>query len=363
MRPLTILHTEWSQGWGGQEIRILDEATALAAQGHRLLIATKPDCKIFAKARAAGLATREISMRRAFDLRGIRQLRALIRSEHVHIVNTHSSVDSWLATLAVQGTPAKLVRTRHLSAPVPRHPFNIVYRLADGVVTTGEFVRQQLITRNGLDPGKIVSIPTGVDVQHFTPRPADLAAKAALGLPAASPVISIVGILRHLKRHDLFLDAAQRLQQRQPPVRFLIVGDGPQRSRIEEQIRQRNLTGCVTMAGYCADVRSIYSFSDVVVLCSDAEGVPQTIAQALAMARPVVATNVGGVSELVENERTGLLIAAGKAGVLAESIARFLDEPAFGRECGTRGRDHICRSLSRERMIERTLELYEKLLA
>jgi glycosyltransferase involved in cell wall biosynthesis len=359
MRSLTILHTEWSRGWGGQEIRIIEEATMLTARGHRMLIAAQPGGQILDKARAAGLATHDIAMRRAFDRRAIHQLRNLIRTEHVDILNTHSSVDSWLGAFAVRGTPAKLVRTRHLSAPVPRHPFNLVYRIADAVVTTGEFVRQQLITRNGLNPDKVVSIPTGVDTEHFTPLAPDHQAQTALGLQADSPVVTTVGIMRRLKRHDLFVDAARRLHA----ARFLIVGDGPQRAGIEQRIREDNLTGRVILTGYQSDVRPIYSFSDVVVLCSDAEGVPQTIAQALAMARPVVATNVGGVSELVEHERTGLLVAPGNADLLAESIRRFLDAPALAHECGKRGREHIIRNHSRERMTERTLELYEKLLA
>jgi glycosyltransferase involved in cell wall biosynthesis len=359
MRPLTVLHTEWSRGWGGQEIRIIEEATMLTARGHQLLIVAQPGCQILDKARAAGLTTHEIPMPRALDLRAIRHLRELIRAERVDIVNTHSSVDSWIGAFAVKKTPAKLVRTRHLSAPVPRHPFNFVYRMPEAVVTTGEFVREQLIKRNGLKPSKVVSIPTGIDTERFAPRPPDVAAKAALGLPADCPVISTVGILRRLKRHDLFVEVARQF----PTARFLIIGDGPQRPGIEQRIRENNLTGRVILTGYQSDVRPVYSFSDIVVLCSDAEGVPQSIGQALSMARPVVATNVGGVSELVRHERTGLLIAPGSADVLAESIRRFLEAPAFARECGEHGREHIARNHSRERMIERTLELYEKLLA
>jgi glycosyltransferase involved in cell wall biosynthesis len=363
VRTATILHTEWSNGWGGQEIRIVEEAKGIAERGHRVLIAARPECKILEKARAAGLETRPIAMRNSLDMRAVRQLCALIRAENADVLNTHSSVDSWLGAFAAKLTGTKLVRTRHLSTPVARHWLNVVHRMPDAVITTGEAVRQQLIQKNRLRADKVVSIPTGVDIEFFSPRAPDFAAKTALGLPETSKVVSVIAVLRRFKRHDLFLEAAKILTERDPTLRFLIVGEGPQRANIVRLVRERGLSENATLTGHCDDVRPILSFSDVVALSSDSnEGVPQSITQALAMARPVVATNVGGVGELVQHERTGLLVPPLDPQALAAAVTRFLREPKFGAECGARGREHIRRNFSREQMLDRTLELYWRLL-
>ncbi len=362
MKPLTILHIEWSDGWGGQEMRVIEESRGIAAKGHRVVIVARKQCQILAKAREAGLETRELEMRRSLDLRAMKQLRALIRAEKVDILNTHSSVDSWIGAFARKGTSAKLVRTRHLFAPVGNHPFNFVYKMADAVVTTGEHVRQRLIEVNGLKGEKVVSIPTGVDVDFFSPRAADVEVKRKLGIPDASRVVSIVGILRKIKRHDLFLAAAEILREHDAGLRFVIAGDGPQKENIEKLIAEKKLGDCVVMAGHQSDVRPIFALSDVVVLCSDSEGVPQSVAQALAMARSVVATNVGGVGELVKNGETGLLVAANDTRALAEGVKRFLNDAGFATKCGERGREQVRKNFSKDGMIEQTLELYERLL-
>lgn len=363
MRPLTILHTEWSDGWGGQEIRIVEEARGVAERGHRVLIVARPQCRILAKARDAGLGTVELEMRRAFDFAAVKKLRDIIRAEKADIVVTHSSVDSWIGAFAAKRAGVKLIRTRHLSSEVPSHPLNIIYRLPNAVVTTGESVRRQLIEHSRLREDKVVSIPTGVDVDKFAPRPPDLAAKRALGLPDDCKVATMVAVLRKFKRHELFLEAARILREKGEAIRFLIVGEGPQRPNIEQLIREKNLGDCVKLTGHVEDVRAILSLSDVVVLSSGwGEGVPQAVAQALAMARPVVATNVGSVAELVKNEQTGLLVAKEDAQALASAIKRMLSDTAFASECCKRGRDHVVHNFSREKMINDTLRLYERLM-
>jgi glycosyltransferase involved in cell wall biosynthesis len=363
MRPLTILHTEWSDGWGGQEIRIVDEARGIAERGHRVLIVARPQCKILAKARDAGLGTIELEMRRAFDFAAIKKLRDIIRAEKADIVVTHSSVDSWIGAFAAKRAGTRLIRTRHLSSEVPSHPLNIIYRLPDAVVTTGEAVRRQLIEHSRLREDRVTSIPTGVDVDKFSPRPPDLAAKRALGLPDDCKVATMVAVLRKFKRHELFLEAARMLTEEAKGFRFLVVGDGPRREIIEQMIREKNLGESVKMSGHVEDVRPILSFSDVAVLSSGwGEGVPQAIAQALAMARPVVATDVGSIPELVKHEETGLLVTKENVQALAAAMKRMLTDTELATRCGKHGRAHVVQNFSREKMINDTLGLYEQLI-
>jgi glycosyltransferase involved in cell wall biosynthesis len=363
VRKLTIFHTEWSDGWGGQEIRIVEEARGVAERGHRVVVAARPHCRILAKAREAGLETRQLEMQRAFDGRAVRRLGDMLRQERADILVTHSSPDSWIGAFAAKRAGVKLVRTRHLSSKVPTHPLNIIYRLPDAVVTTGESVRRQLIEHSRLREDRVVSIPTGVDLEKFSPRPPDLAAKRRLGLPEGCKVATIVAVLRRFKRHELFLEAARTLSKKHKDYKFLIVGDGPRRADIEQAIGEYHLTECVLMTGHLDDVRPVLSFSDVVVLSSGwGEGVPQALAQALAMARPAVATDVGSVSELVRDGQTGLLVPKEDAEALAAAMERMVHQTEFASACGRRARQHVVENFSREKMITDTLALYERLM-
>lgn len=362
MKRRTVIHSEWSKGWGGQEMRIVSEAAGMTARGHRVLIAARPECQILARARDAGLPTQAVPMRHAFDVRAIVTLARLIRREHADIVNTHSSVDSWVGAFAATLTGTALIRTRHLSAPWRRHPLNVVYRMPAAFITTGEALRQQIIDDNHVDPVRIVSIPTGVDVARFAPQPCRSETTSALGIPPHATVIVKVAVLRSFKRHDVLLDAVALL--RDGPRRYVIlVGEGSQRERIVAHARARGLAERVKLVGHVEDVRPLLSCADVVVSASGShEGVPQALAQALAMARPVVATDVGSVAELVQDRHTGLLAPPNDPPALAAAITRFLDDPALAAACGRRGRERVVEHYSHEAMLDQIEALYDGIL-
>ncbi|MFH1091883.1 MAG: glycosyltransferase [Pseudomonadota bacterium] len=278
---LKVLHTEWSDGLGGQEMRILLEAKTIAALGHQVTILSRPGCRIVDQARETGLRVIETPMRESYDLPALFRLVMLFRRERFNVINTHSSVDSWLASAAAKLTRAPvLVRTRHLSVPVSDHFLNFVYRWPDGIVVTAEATRRRLIEVNRIDPERIATIPTGVDLNRFHPDldPGDI--RARLGLAPGLRVATMVAVLRSWKRHEVFLEAAAELAANRPELRFLVVGEGPRRPHIEEKIRELNLGQKVIMTGHRLDIPEILAISDVTALTSESsEGVPQSVLQ------------------------------------------------------------------------------------
>jgi len=358
---LVILHTERSTGWGGQEMRTVSEARGIAAAGHRVIIVASPGAAVLVRAAEAGLEARALRMRNAFDPLAIARLVATIRRERVDIVNTHSSIDSWLGAFAAKLAGAKLVRTRHLATPISRNPFNFVHRMPDAIITTGETTRQRLSQHNRLHPYILESIPTGVDCDEFQPRPRSADLRAQLGLPIEATILTKVAVLRRLKRHDVLVDAAALLKER-PELFFVFVGDGSQRESIEEMIRAIGMESRFKLFGHLDDIRPVLAATDILVSSSDTEGVPQSAAQAMAMELPVVHTAVGSVGELIDDGVTGLLVPPGDPAALAAAIVRFVDAPAFARECARRGREHVSRNHSREKMIERVLRVYRRLV-
>ncbi len=363
--PLTILHTESSLGWGGQEIRVRSEAMGMQRLGHRVIVAAPAHGHLFAAARDGGLEVVAVEMSRV--LSGVRTMASVLRTYHPLVVNTHSSRDSWLASIAVQfvAKNAILVRTRHLSTPIAR---NILTRylygvLPDAIITTGEAIRTEMIGRHGFDPRKIVSIPTGIDLTVFSRKAADGALRRELGLSDQVPLVGTVAVLRGWKGHEDLVEAADVVLRSRPDARFLIVGDGPYRPQIEAAIAKKGLADRIVMLGYRDDVPAVLASLNVFVLSSFGhEGVPQAILQALAMEVPVVATNVGAVAEAVRDGETGFLVPPRDTAAIASRIVELLSDPGLRRMMGEKGRGLVERCFGMERMLERTIGLYDTLL-
>ena len=362
----TILHTESSVGWGGQEIRILTEAVSLRGRGHRILLACHPQSQLARRAEKAGLEVFLLPFRRPIDPWLTWPIYRLAKRERVDLVNTHSSVDSWTASVAAWMAKIPVVRTRHLSVPVRRNPLSrLVYsHLCDKIVTTGEVIRGLLIRELRLDPAKVVAIPTGVDLDRFDPRKVKGdRVRADLGLKASVPLVGMVAVLRSWKGHRLFLKAVPLIVKKVPQVRVLIVGDGPQWGNIQRWVGEMGLKEVVVLAGHREDIPDVLAALDVVVSASTgAEGVPQTLVQALAMERPVVATDVGGVPEVIRDGETGLLVSSGDHQALASAIVRLLLEKETALLLGRRGRKLVEKEYGLETMMDQLEVLYQGLM-
>ena len=360
-----ILHTEWSKGWGGQEQRILLECRKMRERGHEVLIACQPGSGILEKALDQNLPVERVVIRGGFDPRAILTLRGIIRRERIQVVHTHSGKDSWAAGFAAKLAGADLlVRSRHLAVPISNHPLNFVHRMADGIITTGGAIRGTMIRDNGIDPSRIVSIATGVSLARFDPARADGARiRAEFGMPPGALLVTMVAVFRRMKRHDLLLQAAVRLRDRFPGIRFLLVGDGPGRQGIEQTILASGLSADCLLAGHRDDIPDILAASDIVVLTSESEGVPQSLSQAMAMRRPVVASPVGGIPELVVDGRTGLIAETGNADAFVHAIARLASDPALRSTLGEAAREHVLADYTDEVMARKTEEFYRHLLA
>ena len=325
MDKLHIVHTESSMGWGGQEIRILTEAEGLAARGHRITLVTPPGANIYREGKARGLEVVPLAIGRK-KISGVTALLPWLRNNLPDVINTHSSTDAWLAAVACRflDRPPAIVRTRHISTPVlDNFATRWLYSTATRhIVTTGERLRNELIDRNGFDPSRITSVPTGIDTSKFVPGD-KYRARRQLGLPEDRPTLGIIATLRDWKGHTYLLDAFAGLASHQ--VGLLIVGDGPQREALKRRIDGLGLGARVQMPGNQADVVPWFQALDVFVLPSYAnEGVPQAVLQAMSCGIPVVSTSVGSIPEAVRNEDTGLIVAPRDAEVLREAIERLL---------------------------------------
>ncbi len=354
---MKILHTEASCGWGGQEIRILEESSGLIARGHEVSVACPAHARMATEAARFGVPVVTLPIEFKTGA-GFRALRTRLSSHPVDVVNTHSSADSWLVALACAtlGRPPAIVRTRHISAPVSPNVFNRwLYRRAAAVATTGESLRRHLLDTLGLDPARVASVPTGIDTERFSPlgnATDKAAAKTALGLDAQQKHLGIVATLRSWKGHLFLLDAFAQLDR--PVLQLLVVGEGPMRGPIEEKIAALGLGARVTLAGQRTDPERWLQAMDVFCLPSYAnEGVPQAILQAMLCALPIVTTPVGAILEAVADGETALVVPPKDAASLATAIARLLDDDSLAARLSDAARQRACMDFSREAMLDR----------
>jgi glycosyltransferase involved in cell wall biosynthesis len=357
---LSILHTESSLGWGGQEIRVLSEAQGFIARGHKVLLACPPEARIFAEAPAWGVPVIGAAIGRK-RLAGVRAMIGVLRQNRLDVVSSHSSTDSWLAALALLllGRPVPLVRTRHISAPVSRGPLSrwLYGRASARIVTTGEALKRQLVEENGIPEARIDSVPTGIDSKRFTPGDRD-AARAQLGLPRDKALVGIVATLRSWKGHRLLIEAIAGLGA---GVELVMVGEGPMRDVLEADVEKLGLRSRARFAGNQRDVLPWLRALDVFALPSYAnEGVPQALVQAMLTGLPCVTTHVGSIAELATHERTALVVPPKDALALRAAIQRLLDDRALGKRLGEAARAHCAAGYSYESMLDRMEAIYRQ---
>lgn len=361
---LRILHTEWSDGWGGQERRVVSEMVGMKARGHYVRLATRPQCRIGLEAQKQGVPVEFLPMRGNADLVSVLRLARLLKREAIQVVNTHSGVDSWIGGLAAKlaATPV-LVRTRHLGLPLRRHPLNFVHYMPDRVIACGEAMGRYLVEECGFPKERVVSIPTGIDFDQFQPRKPRAEVRRELGLGDAEFVVLMVGVIRGVKRHEVALQAFQRFSKAHPGAHLLLAGDGPMRREMERLAQSLGIAGRVRFLGHRDDVPDLLAAADALLLTSRMEGVPQAVTQALGLGVPVVATAVGGVPELVEHEQTGLLIPPEDPQAAADALSRIVGDPQWASQLGAAGREHTLARFSLSAMLDRTEALLGTLLA
>ncbi|MGQ0510688.1 MAG: glycosyltransferase [Betaproteobacteria bacterium] len=356
MRRLQIVHTESSLGWGGQEIRILAESQGMIRRGHRVTLLSPPEARIHLEAANWGVPAVALPIGRKRPV-GVGALMTWFSANSCDVINTHSSTDSWLAALARMGLklPAPIVRTRHISAAVPRDLLTrwLYTRAASRIVTTGEALRRQLVARNGFPGAMIESVPTGIDAGRFRPggNSERAASRQRLGLPEGRLLVGIVATLRSWKGHRHLVEAMTKLPD---TIELVIVGDGPQREALERQVAELGLAGRVRMAGNQGDVLPWLRALDIFALPSYAnEGVPQALIQAMLVGLPCVTTAVGGIPEIAEHERTAIVVPPEDPEALAGAITALAAGDGRRRELGEAARKLCVESHSLERMLDR----------
>lgn len=372
--PLSVLHTESSLNWGGQEQRICQEAQWLNHHGHLCVIACPPTSEIFKRASQMEIPVMPAPMRNSSDLRGIFALHRAVRQCRIQIINTHGSKDTWLALPEfLTGTP--VVRTRHITdrvRPGYRHAFG--YRHAcDKVVASASCIKEALVQDNQVPASHIEVIGEFVDLDHFRPRPDDGGFRSSHGVPLDSILFVVVGMIRSEKGQTTFVDAALRMLNTHPRARFAIVGEGVDDHTMERKCVQRlryafgahaDLSRTpIFMTGFLPDVRDAMAAADVIVVPSHAEAQSRVLPEAFAMGKCTLASDVGGVPEIVTHGQTGWLVPPRDSKALTAAMRLLADDPALRKNLSSKVRAHAESYFSIHARLAETIRLYRSVIA
>lgn len=278
------------------------------------------------------------------------------------LVHCHLPVSAVAARLAARRSGTPLVYTEH-NLMERYHPWTrranlATWRLQRRVVAVSAGVEASIrrLAPRGV-PVEVVE--NGVDVERFRPDAAAAQeARRQLGVPPEAPLVGQVAVFRPQKRLDLWLACAAEIRRRRPEVRFVLVGDGPERARLERIAGGPELAGAVVFAGLQEDVRAYYAALDVYLVSSDYEGLPVALLEAMASGAPVVSTSVGGVPEVVREGRDGRLVPPGDATALARAVLDLLNAPEERNRLATAARARVTDRFSIGRMVRRLEEIY-----
>jgi glycosyltransferase involved in cell wall biosynthesis len=329
--------------------------------------------------------SREISLKDAIT---VWKLFRLFLRERPDVVHTHTAkagtvgrvaglLYRWLTPGTLAGRPrsCKFVHTYH------GHVFHSYYgrsrtrffltieRLLARLVTDQLIVvSEQQGTEIGTDfrvgrAGQIKVVPLGLDLSVF----ADHASRRSrfrdeLGIDDETVLVGIVGRLTEIKNHRMFLNSVARLKDRGPKMRFVVIGDGSLRESLEQHARSLGLESEVIFAGGRRDPEYFYPALDIVALTSLNEGTPLTLIEAMANARPVVATSVGGVVDLISQNR-GMGVPSGDEEAFASALQKLAADPQLQKDLGARGLEFVQRNYRKERLVEDIKRLYRELMS
>ena len=361
-----------TQAWGGAEVYMTQVALGLKEEGFdpRLLVADRQGVDEWVEhLRSRGLHVERFRPGKEFNPRvffdGLRLFRGF-EIVHFNKTNPRRCLPAvWAARFAGADV---VIATEHLAHPPDsKVPFGqgilttlirLTNRLIDTTIAVSELSRDMLIRNYRIPPEKIQSVRNGIEISQFDATFDMSAMRGDLGLGASDHVAVLVGQVSDRKGHALALRAVAEIREQIPDYRLIFVGEGEIEEKLKAEAESLGLTSEVIWAGFRRDVPAILASVDLLILPSEDECLPFVILEAMGSRLPVVASDVGGISEQVEDGVTGRLVAPRDVAGLAGAIIDVLDRPDRGKSLGEAGRRKLEAEFSVEASVARVSEIY-----
>jgi glycosyltransferase involved in cell wall biosynthesis len=359
------LHIDTARTWRGGQNQVLLTVNGLREIGHRTTLVAHPDGELRRRA-AEGLDFIPLAPRTEMDLSSAWKLSRVIKRLEPDIVHAHDPHGVAMASLALSFGAAAQGRTAPALVAARRVDFHLKgnsfsrwkYRQVDCFIAASEAIRQMLVG-DGVPAARTVTVHEGIDLEHVLAAPA-VNVHEAFWLPHHAPVVGNVAALVPHKGQRYLIDAAHLVVREVPDARFVILGEGELREHLEKQVREHHLEKHVFLPGFRADVLGCLKAFDIFVMSSVTEGLGTSLLDAMACARPIVATNAGGIPEVVKDGETGILVPPRDARAMARAIVSLLTHSDERRQMGEAGLKRLRSRFTVERMVSETASVYAR---
>ncbi len=367
-QSLVILHTESHRSWGGQESRVFNECLWMQNQGQRPLLAAPAGSPIYSRASAAGISVLPMRFTSLSAVADLFRLRTVLKRHRPHVLNTHGNMDAKIGLLAACGLGIPcVIRSRHHSHPVSPSWYNkVMYRhLSDYIFTTADGVTRQIVTDLSVDPSKAVTVASGIIPPSDLPeRQASIERlQGELNVGPDTRFIGSVAMLRDWKGHRFLVEGFADIRDQVPNHHLVILGDGDEMEALKRQREQLGLNQRMHLMGFRNDPWPYFAAFDLNVLASTKnEGIPQVLLQAMYVGCPVIGTRAGGIPDIIDHDRTGLLVDPENSAALATALLAVLTRPAAAHRRAQQAHAVVRDNHTIDVMGAKILGLYEKVL-
>jgi glycosyltransferase involved in cell wall biosynthesis len=372
-----ILYVIDNLEFGGGERGFLQLIKGLDRNRYRIHVAALAGGEFYKMLKAMGIQTIAVDMSYKCNRKAVKTLVDLLKEENYNIVHSQGARADFFTRLAVGlSKRSNLICT----VQMPADGFNVsifrkaLYRLldrltekyVDGFIVVSNELKRLLIERHRIPPDKIFKVPNGVEIDYFKP---DVPAtkieflREFFGLDKSSVVIGAVGRFCWQKGFDILIRSIPEIAHSNPDLKVILVGAGALKGRLEGLAESLNVLENIVFAGFRRDIKQILAAVDLLVVPSLREGFPMIVLEAMAMAKPIVASDLPGMSEQIVNGETGILVAPKNVDALTYAINELLASRGRANDIGLKARQYVVNNFSFQTMVAKTERVYQNFLA
>ncbi|MBC8235804.1 glycosyltransferase [bacterium] len=368
MRKINILQIINSIEHGGTEIQLLYLLRNINRQKYNVMVCALGSGTLEKDFRETNVPVKVIKSNFHYDITLIFRLVRFMQHHKIDIVHTYLSLADIFGRFAakIAGVPIIISGCRSANTQqkkISMYLMRIANKFTDIVISNSNAGKEFVINTQKLKANKISVVYNGIDFEKYSKTINIDAKKREIGIESNNFVVGTVARLDPLKGVNYFLEAASKVAQSIPNIVFIVVGEGPQRLKLEELSRRLGIVSKTIFTGYRKDVAELAQIFDVSVLSSVVEGMPNAIIESMALGKPVVASNVGGVPEIVKNGQNGILVPPGDVESLANAIIRLLLDKRLAYHLSQEAKQYVEKCYPIDLMVKKVENVYDALIA
>ena len=376
-RKINILQVVNGLAIGGGELKLLELVKVLHEKRndryHVVVCSVGQDGPLYSEFKKLGIKIFIVQKKHKFDITQVYKVYKIIKQEKIDLVQTTLFYADIIGTLSAKLADIQsIISWETVSRPSESHEnklrhkfaYKICMNFVSQIISVSDAVKRFLVKECKIRPEKIQTIHYGIDLSQFNRRNGFLSIekRSELGFAKNDIVIGTVARLTNQKGHRYLVEAAPMILEKCPNVQFVFAGNGPLRKDLENQVDRLGLQKYFHFLGFRRDIQNLLYTFNLFVLPSLFEGLPNVILEAMASGRPVVATTVDGVPELLINGKTGILVPPKSSKALANAIIEVLQKEDKGQSMGAKGRIHVEKNFPYEKQFQKFEHVYEMIL-